>query len=365
MNCDFLIVGAGFAGSVLAERLNSIGKKVILIDKRDHTGGNCCDYYDSSGVLVHKYGPHYFRTNFQDVKEYLSKFTSWRKHEYRIRASINGLLYPLPINRDTLNNFFKINLRTEKEAKEFLNSKRSPIKNPKNAEEQVLAFAGREIYDAFFKNYTTKQWGIHPRELDASVTARIPIRTNTDDRYVNDLFQAMPEDGYSKVFENLLKNIEVILTADFKRVKHRIKFKTLLYTGPIDEFFDYKYGRLPYRSLRFRFETHNKEFYQDWSQINYPNDYKYTRIVEIKHATGQIIPNTTIVKEYPCEKGSPFYPIPNPDNQKIYLRYKRAAEKLNNVYFIGRLAQYRYLNMDQIVKEALDLFKTLKNKYQL
>lgn len=358
-NCDFLIVGAGLAGSVLAERLNSIGQKVILIDKRDHIGGNCYDYYDNSGVLVHKYGPHYFRTNFQDVKEYLSKFTRWRKHEYRIRASINGLLYPLPINRDTLNKFFKINLRTEKEAEELLDSKRNAIKNPKDAEEQVLAFAGREIYDAFFKNYTVKQWGIHPRELDASVTARIPIRTNTDDRYVNDQFQAMPKDGYFKIFENLLKDIEVIFNADFKRVKNRFKFKTLLYTGPIDEFFDYKYGRLPYRSLRFRFETHNKEFYQDWSQINYPNDYKYTRIVEIKHATGQIIPKTTIVKEYPCEKGSPFYPIPNPDNQKIYLKYKKAADKLNDVYFIGRLAQYRYLNMDQVVKEALDLFKKL------
>ena len=362
MNYDFLIVGAGLAGSILAERLNSVGKKVVLIDKRDHIGGNCYDYYDSSGVLVHRYGPHYFRTNFLEVKDYLSKFTDWKMHEYRIKASIDDSLYPLPINRDTLNKFFKISLRTEKEAKEFLNSKRSVIKKPINAEEQVLAFAGREIYEAFFKNYTIKQWGIHPRELDASVTARIPIRTNTDDRYVDDLFQAMPADGYCKMFEKLLKNIDVVLKTDFKKAKTRFKFGILLYTGPIDEFFSYKYGRLPYRSLRFRFETYNKEFYQGWSQINYPNDYKYTRVVEIKHATGQIIPKTTIVKEYPCEKGSPFYPIPNPDNQKIYLRYKKAADKLDNVHFIGRLGQYRYLNMDQVAKEALGLFEKLTSE---
>lgn len=358
---DYLIVGAGFAGGVLAERLSSIGKKVLVIDKRDHIGGNCYDYYDNAGVLVHKYGPHYFRTNFPEVKEYLSKFTNWRPCKYRIRAYVNGELYPIPINRDTLNKFFNINLKNEEEARKFLDSKRLKIKNPKNAEEQVLALAGKEIYEAFFKNYTKKQWGIDPKKLDASVTARIPIRTNTDDRYVSDKFQAMPRDGYTKIFENLLRGIKVMLKTDFRTIKNKISYDKLIYTGPIDEFFNYKYGRLPYRSLRFKFETYDKEFYQDWSQINYPNTYKFTRIVEIKHVTGQKIPRTTIVKEYPTSRGEPYYPIPTPKNQKLYLRYKKEADKLKNVYFVGRLAQYKYLNMDQVIKEALDLFEKIKN----
>lgn len=356
---DYLIVGAGFAGSVLAERLSSIGKKVLVIDRRNHIGGNCYDYYDKIGVLVHKYGPHYFRTNFPDVKRYLSKFTKWRPYEYKIRTCINGRLYPLPINRDTLNKFFDVHLKDEKEAKKFLYSKREKIKKPRNAEEQVLALAGKEIYEAFFKNYTKKQWGIDPKKLDASVTARIPIRTNTDNKYVNDKFQAMPNDGYFKLFENLLKGIKVILNTDFKKIKNKISYKNLIYTGLIDEFFNYKYGKLPYRSLRFKHETYNREFYQDWSQINYPNDYKYTRIVEIKHATGQKIPRTTIVKEYPCSRGEPYYPIPNPQNHELYLKYKKEADKLKNVYLVGRLAQYKYLNMDQVVREALCLFKKL------
>jgi len=344
----------------LAERLNSIGGKVLLVEKRNHIGGNCYDYYDEAGVLIHKYGSHYFRTNFKEVQDYLSKFTEWRPCEYRIRTCINGRLYTFPINRNTLNEFFNLNLKTEKKAKEFLNSKRIKIKNPKNAEEQILALAGKEIYEAFFKNYTKKQWGVDPKNLDASVTARIPIRTNTDDKYVNEEFQAMPKDGYTKLYENMLKGIQVILNADFKKIKDKVNYDKLIYTGPMDEFFNYEYGRLPYRSLKFKFETYNKEFYQDWPQINYPNDYKFTRIVEIKHVTGQKIPRTTIVKEYPSSKGESFYPIPNPENQNLYLRYKKEAEKLKNVYFVGRLAEYKYLNMDQVVRKSLNLFNCIE-----
>jgi UDP-galactopyranose mutase len=359
---DYLIVGAGFAGCVLAERLNSIGKRVLVVDKRDHIGGNCHDYYDKSGVLVHKYGPHYFRTNFDEVKDYLSLFTDWRPCEYRIRASIDGKLYTFPINRNTINEFFEACFSTDKEVENFISSKKEKIENPQNAEEQVLSMVGKDIYEAFFKNYTKKQWGIDPKELDASVTARIPVRFNDDDRYVGDKFQAMPLDGYHKLFEKMLSGIEVYLSTDFKDVKDKVFYDRLIYTGPIDEFFDCRYGKLPYRSLNFKFENYNKEFYQDWSQINYPNENDFTRIVEIKHVTGQKIAKTTISKEYPVSNGDPFYPIPAKDNFNLYKKYKKDADNLQDVYFIGRLAQYKYLNMDQVVKEALDLFKIIKNE---
>ncbi len=358
---DYLIVGAGFAGSVLAERLNAIGRRVLVVDKRGHIGGNAYDYYNEFGVLVHKYGPHYFRTNFDEVKNYLSRFTKWRIYRYKIKASISGHLYAFPINRNTLNEFFNVNLRTGNDAQKFLDSKRLDIKNPKNAEEQVLALVGREIYSAFFKNYTIKQWGIHPKKLSPSVTARIPIRTNTDDGYLSDKFQAMPKDGYRNLFENLLEGIEVVLKADYEDIRYKIGYKRLIYTGPIDAFFNYKYGKLSYRSLYFKFENYDKEFYQDYSQINYPNERRFTRIVEIKHVTGQKIPRTTIVREYPKPKGEPYYPIPSRENEALYNKYKREAEELKNVYFVGRLAEYKYLNMDQVVKAALDLFEKLEN----
>jgi UDP-galactopyranose mutase len=360
MKYDYLIVGAGFSGSVLAERLKSSGKKVVVVDRRNHVGGNCYDYYDSAGVLVHAYGPHYFRTDNKDVLDYLSKFTQWRKYRYRIRSCVCGELYPVPINRDTLNKFFSINLVTEDEAKKFLESKREKIEHPANAEEQVLSTAGRELYEAFFKNYTLKQWGINPKKLVASVTARIPIRFSTDDSYLEEKFQAMPLKGYAEMFKNMLKGVDVLLNTDFRAAKEKIDFDKLIYTGPIDEYFNHKYGRLQYRSLRFEFETFDREYYQEWSQINYPNDFDYTRIVEIKHATGQKTPKTTIVKEYPCAEGEPFYPMPLEAEKELYLKYKKEASGLSNVYFVGRLAQYEYLNMDQVCKRALDLFKALE-----
>lgn len=359
-NYDYLIVGAGFAGSVLAERLANTGKKVLVIDKRNHLGGNCYDYYDKYGVLVHKYGPHCFHTDSKIVLDYLSKFTKWRKFELRVKAFVDNELYPIPINRDTLNMFFKINLRDKEKVEKFLKTKKENIKNPKNAEEYLLGSIGRELYGAFFKNYTKKQWGLHPRELNSSVVARIPLRTNTDDRYFNDKYQVMPKQSYAKIFENLLKKVKVILNTDFKKIKNKISYDKLIYTGPIDEFFNYKYGKLPYRSLKFKFENFNQEYYQTWSQIKYPNNHKFTRIVEIKHATGQKSPDTTVVKEYPSSNGEPFYPIPTKKNHKLYEKYKKEADKLKNVIFVGRLAQYKYLNMDQSVENSLNVFKRLK-----
>ena len=359
---DYLVVGAGLAGVTLAHQLSKAGYSVLVIDKRDHIGGNCFDYYDKHGVLVHKYGPHYFRTSYPDVKDFLSQFTSWQPHTYKVRVSIDNTLYSFPINRTTLNQFFKVNLKTAAQAKKFLDTKKLDIADPQNAEEQVLALAGPEIYQAFFRGYTQKQWGMSPTKLDASVTARIPIRTNTDDRYSGASFQAMPKHGYTNMFKNMLADIPVMLNTDFDTVKKYISYKKLIYTGPIDAYFDYKYGKLPYRSLKFVFKTFKQEYYQDWGQINYPNDHKYTRIVEIKHVTGQKSPFTTISVEYPQKKGDPYYPVPNPRNELQYQKYFQQAQKNNNVYFIGRLAEYRYLNMDQVIKKALDLSKQILNE---
>jgi UDP-galactopyranose mutase len=359
---DFLIVGAGFSGLVIAERLKSINKKVLVIEKRNHIGGNCYDFYDQYGVLVHQYGPHYFRTNDDSIFNYLSNFTKWRPYEYRIRSYVDGELFPFPINLDGLNKFFKINLQNEEEARELLESKKVPIETPKNAEEQVLKYLGRELYEKFFKNYTIKQWKTDPKNLNPSITARIPIRYNNDDRYFTERIQAMPLNGYTELFNNLADGVEIWYDSDYFKIKNDISYKTLIYTGAIDEFLSHQFGPLPYRSLNFEFEHHEKDFYQDWVQINYPNDFDYTRIVEIKHATGQACESTTIVKEYPSDIGEPFYPIPNSENRLKYSKYKEEFEKLKDHYFIGRLATYRYLNMDQVVKEALDFFQIIKNK---
>ncbi len=364
---DFLIVGTGFTGSILAERIASqLDQKVLIIDKRDHIGGNSYDYFNDIGVLVHKYGPHYFRTNSKKVFDYLSNFTDWRFYEYRIRSYVNGKLYPFPINRNTLNKFFKINLKTEQEVKEYLNKKRVKIKKPKNSEEVVTSKVGWEIYENFFKNYTIKQWGLNPIELDPSVCDRIPIRTNTDDRYFTDRFQAMPLNGYHEIFNNLLKhpNIALKLNTRYKQIINKIRYRNLIFTGCVDEFFNNKYGKLPYRSLKFKYLNYNKEFYQDWCQINYPNDYDYTRIVEIKHATGQKISKTTIMKEIPSTVGEPYYPIPTKENHIIYHKYKKEAKKYLHTYLIGRLAQYRYFNMDQVIEEALNLFRKIEKLEQ-
>jgi len=357
---DFLIVGAGLAGSVLAERLVSIGEKILVIDRRSHIGGNCHDYYDEAGVLVHKYGPHFFHTNDEEVWKYLSNFTEWIYFPLRVKSFVDGQLFDLPINLNTVNHLYNLNL-SSREMKLFLDKIKEKIDNPKNAEEQVVSRVGWDIYNKFFKNYTIKQWGIHPKDLDASVTARIPIRYNRDDRYFSDKFQGIPKKGYYKMFENIInhKNIELRLNSDYREIKSKVVYQNLIYTGCIDEFFNYKFGKLPYRSLWFEFKTLNRNFYQNYCTVNYPNDYDFTRIVELKHATGQKVNKTTIIKEYPISRGEPFYPVPRKQNERLYKKYAREADKLKNTYFVGRLAQYKYYNMDQVVREALNLSKLL------
>lgn len=360
---DFLIVGAGFAGCTMAERLAcELNKRVCIIDKRGHIGGNSYDYHDDAGVLVHKYGPHYFRTDNISVLAYLSKFTEWRPTIYKVKSYVDGRLYDFPINLNTINQFFNMNLSSKEEVMEFIESKRVKIDKCQNAEEIIISKIGIELYEKFYRNYTIKQWGLDPTQLDPSVTDRIPIRYDKDDRYFDAKYQAMPKYGYAELFKRMLNhhNIKLKLKTNYIDVKNKILHDNLIYTGCIDEFFGYKFGKLPYRSLKFEFETFDQEFYQNYSQINYPNEESFTRVVEIKHATGQKHPKTTIVREYPTDESEPYYPIPNKRNETLYLRYKSEADKLDNTYFVGRLAQYRYLNMDQVVNEALDIFQKIK-----
>lgn len=361
MKYHYLIVGTGFAGATLARKLADDGKKVLIIDRRNHIGGNSYDYYNEFGVLVHKYGPHYFRTNRKDVWDFLSNFTEWRYYQYVVKTFVDGQLFDLPINLNTINQFYCVNLSSF-EVKDFLERIKVKIEKPQNCEEQVLSQVGRDIYEKFFKNYTIKQWKTDPKNLDPSITARIPVRFNRDPRYFSDYYQAMPKYGYHKLFDNLLhhENITIELSTDYYEVKNSFKFENLIYTGCIDEFFNFKFGNLGYRSLSFEFETFNQEYYQGYSQVNYPNEYDFTRIVEIKHATGQNCDKTTIVREYPQEIGEPYYPILTLENSLIYEQYLNEARQLDNVYFVGRLAQFKYLNMDQAVKEAFCLYNHLK-----
>ena len=379
MNKHFLIIGAGFSGLVMAERLsNECGAKSTIVEKRDHIGGNAQDEYDENGVLVHKYGPHYFRTNSPRIKEYLSQFTEWHPVDYKILSHTEERYWNFPIN---LNTFEQLLGResTSEEFEAWLEEKRVPIENPANSEEVIISQVGWELYEKFFKNYTLKQWKKHPRELDASVCVRIPIRTNRDDRYLREEFQALPKEGYHRMFERMLEaspNIELLLKTDYREIVEKIPHDHLIYTGPIDEYFDFCFGPLPYRSLRFENESFSAEqlvarepiagkpgFWQPAMQVNYPGDEEeYTRIVEIKHATAQTCAGTTIVREYPDDYApgkEAYYPIPTPETAALYRRYAEKAEGLENVSFIGRLATYRYYNMDQVVGMALTEFEKL------
>ncbi len=361
---DYLVVGAGFSGVTIAEQIASkLKKEVLIIDKREHIGGNAYDFIDANNILVHKYGPHWFHTNNKLIYNYLSKFTDWIEHKHIIRSSINGNHFPFPINRITLNQLYGLDLQTEEDVKNYLDTVRIPIKSPKNAEEMVLSLVGKDLYEKFYKNYTIKQWDIHPKELDASVTKRIPIRYSDDESYFNDRFQVMPKDGYTQLISSMLDNklIKVELGADYSKIKNRINYKTLIYTGPIDKYYDYRFGELGYRSLRFEHLSHNSEFFQECQQVNYPNDNKFTRIVEWKYATKSKSTKTSIMREYPIdykESGERFYPIPVKENREIYKKYSELAEKEENVFFIGRLAEYKYYNMDQVIERALMLFNS-------
>ena len=355
---DYLIVGAGFAGSVLAERLaNGSNKRVLICDKRPHIAGNAFDFFNDAGILIHKYGPHIFHTNSKDVFDYLSKFTEWREYQHRVLANVDGMLVPMPINLDTINKLYGLNL-TSFEVEEFFASKAEKCEHIHTSEDVVVSKVGRELYLKFFRNYTRKQWGLDPSELDASVTARVPTRTNRDDRYFTDVYQAMPKQGFTKMFEKMLDspNIKILLNCDYREIVKQIQFREMIYTGPIDAFFDYQYGKLPYRSLEFKHETHDTETFQSAPVVNYPNDQAYTRITEFKYLTGQEHKKTSIVYEYPRATGDPYYPIPRKENGKVYDRYKTLADARPDVHFVGRLATYKYYNMDQIVAQALTVY---------
>jgi UDP-galactopyranose mutase len=353
---DWLIVGAGFAGSVCAERLARAGRRVLLCDKRPHVGGNAYDHYDDAGVLVHKYGPHIFHTGSARIFQYVSRFTAWREYEHRVLAHVDGKLLPFPINVDTVNGLYGLALDGPG-LERFFEERAERNGHPRTSEEAVVSKVGRDLYEKFFRNYTRKHWGLDPSQLDASVASRVPARPNHDHRYFTDPFQAMPLHGYTRMFERMLdhENITLALKADYRDLVTEVRFGEMVYTGPIDTFFDRRFGPLPYRSLDFVFETHEREVFQAGPVINYPNEHDYTRVTEFKYITGQRHPRTTIVYEFPRDEGEPYYPVPRPENAELYRRYKALADVTPGVRFVGRLATYRYYNMDQVVGQALAL----------
>ena len=358
---DYLVVGAGLAGSVLAERLaNGMGKRVLIVDKRDHVAGNTFDYFDASGILVHKYGPHIFHTNSNEVVQYLSKFTDWHQYEHRVLASVDGQLLPIPINLDTINRMYGLDLDAAG-MHSFLAERSIAAPHIRTSEDIVVSRVGRELYEKFFRNYTRKQWGLDPSELDASVAGRIPVRFDRDDRYFTDTFQAMPKHGFTRMFERLLdsKKITVRTGVQYSEVAQAYPGIKTIFTGPVDEYFDYRFGPLPYRSLEFKHESYRQERYQAAAVVNYPNDHEYTRVTEFKYLTGQQAPNTSVVFEYPRAEGDPYYPIPRPENALLYAMYKELADRQTDVHFVGRLATYKYYNMDQVVAQALVTYRKI------
>lgn len=347
-----VIVGAGFAGSIAARKIaEEKNEKVLIIEKRNHIGGNAYDYYNEDGILVHKYGPHIFHTNNKEVWDYLSRFTEWRLYQHKVKAYVDGRFVPMPINLDTINMLYGTDYDSNN-IQAFFDKVKVVKDEIKNSEDMVVCKVGTELYEKFFKAYTKKQWGVYPDELTPEVTARIPVRTNRDDRYFTDKYQGIPKYGYTRMFENILDhpNISIMLNTNFFDIKDEIEYEKLIYTGCIDEFFNYKYGKLPYRSLKFEFETFDKPYYQEVGTVNYPNDYDFTRITEFKHLTGQDSKKTTIVKEYPTSEGEPYYPVPSESNALILDKYENEAKTMKDVLFIGRLANYKYYNMDKVVE---------------
>lgn len=353
---DVLVVGAGLAGSTVAERLASqVGANVLLVDRRPHLAGNCHDPVDADGLRYHQYGPHIFHTNAREVVAYLSGFTTWRPYEHRVLANIDGCLVPIPINRTTVNALYGLDL-DERGVEAFLAARAEHRPQIRNSEDVILARVGRELYERFFAGYTRKQWGRDPAELDASVCGRIPTRTGDDDRYFTDRFQAMPADGFTAMVERMTDHprIERVLGTDYHAIADRARFRHVVFTGPIDTFFEERYGRLPYRSLRFEFSTYDVERFQPAGCVNEPGlDVPYTRTTEYKHLTGQTHPRTIVSREYAQDDGDPYYPIPAPEAREQYRKYEILAARTRGVTFVGRLAEYRYYNMDQAVASAL------------
>lgn len=361
MKYDYAIVGAGFAGSVCAQQLAAAGKRVLLVEKRPHIGGNAYDKVDANGVLIHPYGPHIFHTNSRAVFIYLSQFTNWRFYEHQVLAKVDEKLLPIPINRLTVNELYGVDL-DEEGVRLYLESVRLPRDEIRTSEDVVLGSVGEDLCNKFFRGYTRKQWGMELSDLSAGVASRVPTRVNDDCRYFTDTFQFMPADGYTKMFKKMLSSdlIDVRLNTDFSKLRTELDVGHIIYTGPIDDYFDHKFGKLPYRSLSFEHQyLPETETFQQVGTVNYPNDEEYTRITEFKHLTGQQCQGTSIVKEYPKNEGEPYYPIPRAENDALYKKYVELAEQEKNVSFVGRLAQYKYYNMDQVVAAALKLSKTL------
>jgi UDP-galactopyranose mutase len=361
MPYDYLVVGAGFAGATVAERLASqCDASVLVVDARDHVAGNAYDPLDPSGIRVHRYGPHIFHTSSPRVVAYLSQFTTWRPYEHRVLAHVDGRSVPLPICSQTIAALYGLDLDPAGMAA-FFEERRERIGSIRNSEDAIVARVGRELYDILFARYTRKQWGVDARELDASVCGRIPVRTSADDRYFSDTFQAMPRDGFAALIARMLEhpNIELSLGTSFEDVADRVRYDHLVYTGPIDAYYEHRYGRLPYRSLEFAFETLDVERFQATAVTNYPGDEPFTRITEFKHLTGQRHPRTTIAREYPCAAGEPYYPVPRAENRALYAKYAAKAAAEAHVTFVGRLAEYRYYNIDQVVASALATFEDL------
>ncbi|MGB4658555.1 MAG: UDP-galactopyranose mutase [Mobilitalea sp.] len=363
MNFKYVIVGAGLAGLTMAERIaNVLNEKVLVIEKRNHIGGNVYDSYNDDGILIHNYGPHIFHTNDHGVYEYLSEFTKWNDFWHRVLTYVDGNLVPMPITVETINKLYNLNLDCS-QVEEFLKNQAVEIKEIKTSKDVALSKVGQDIYEKIFETYTKKQWGVDPAELDTSVISRIPIRLNRDTRYFNDKYQGMPTHGYAKMCEKMIanKNIKIMLNTDYQEVIKDITYETLIYTGSTDEFFKYRHGKLSYRSVNFVFETHDKQEYQEAPVVNYPNEYDYTRITEYKKLTWQQHNKTTIGKEFPCAEGEPYYPFPTKDCKEQFALYEEDMKKESNVIFLGRLAEYRYYNMDAVIRRAIDTFESLKS----
>lgn len=364
---DWLIVGAGFAGATLAERIaTQRGEKVLVVDRRPHIGGNAYDRYNDHGLLIHEYGPHIFHTNSAAIFDHLSQFTEWRPYEHRVLGMVDGQLVPIPINLDTVNKLYNLSL-TSDELPAWFAARAEKVDPIRTSEDVVVSVVGRELYEKFFQGYTRKQWGMDPSELDKSVTARVPTRTNQDDRYFTDEFQAMPKHGYTRMFKKMLAhpNISVMTQTDFRQVEKEIAFKRLIYSGPVDEYFDFRFGKLPYRSLRFKHETHDVEQKLPTGTVNYPQTEAFTRVSEYKWMTGQVHPKTAITYEFPSAEGDPYYPIPRPENAELYKKYEKLALATPDVWFVGRLATYRYYNMDQVTGQALATFRRIQEALPL
>ena len=362
MRFNYVVVGAGLAGATMAERIASqLNEEVLIIEKEKHIAGHCYDFYDENGILVHKYGPHIFHTRIKETWDYLSNFTEWRLYQHRVLSYVDGKLVPIPINLDTVNQLFGTKLSAQ-ELPNFFKRLAEPVDEIQSSADVVLSKVGKYLYEKMFKNYTLKQWGVTPDKLDPQIISRIPIRENRDDRYFDDPYQGLPKEGYVRMVERMLShpNIKLLLGTDYKEVIGEIEYEKLIYAGPIDYYFDYKYGKLPYRTLEMRFETHNIDYYQPVAVVNYPNDYDFTRITEFKHMTGQKASRTTIVKEFPrgtTAEEEPYYPVFDKQTNKLAAKYREEAERRPNTIFVGRLAEYKYYNMDIVVSRALEVFE--------